>query len=175
MKIEKTIAVCTLDELSPEARRYAINQYRLNALAPSDEASRRSIYAFCERFGITVKNYSIVPHAKSFVDTDAKPSFFRNLRVSDYYRAKWPDGYDSAEWPTGHKLDATLYGTFKEHHKRNGDAYRAFIAALEAAVKELLAEKMEHLHTDEYIAEHLTANGFLYFNNGRMYESEFDL
>ena len=34
---------------------------------------------------------------------------------------------------------------------------------------------MEHLHTDEHIAEHLTANGFLYFNNGRMYESEFDL
>ena len=56
-----------------------------------------------------------------------------------------------------------------------GDAYRTFIAALEAAVKELLAEKMEHLHTDEHIAEHLTANGFLYFNNGRMYESEFDL
>ena len=173
MKIEKTITVCTLDELSPEARRYAINQYRLNTIEPSDEASRRSIYAFCERFGVTVKHCFIAPHANSFVDTDAKPRHFRNLRVSDYYRDKWPEGYDSAEWPTGHKLDATIYGTFKEHHKRNGDAYRAFFAALEAAVKECVAE-MEHHHTDEYIAEHLTANECLYFNNGRMYESEFD-
>ena len=174
MKIEKTITVCTLDELSPEARRYAINHYRDNNTESYAEASRRSIYAFCERFGVTVKMYFIAPHANSFVDTDAKPRFFRSLRVSDYYRDKWPDGYDSAEWPTGHKLDATLYGTFKEHHKRNGDAYRAFNAALDAAVKECVAE-MEHHHTDGYIAEHLTANGFLYLNNGRMYESEFDL
>ena len=63
-----------------------------------------SVKAFAAQFGVKLKNWELVTHGHSFIDTDAETSNFRGFTLK---MAK-----ELPEFPTGYCLDCTLRETF---------------------------------------------------------------
>lgn len=149
----ETTNIYTLDELSEAAKAKAIEHYRNTDESPfhwNDEALA-SIKGFCDRFGVQIKNYEISPYEKSWMHTDAEPVFFRGVKLRDF---------------TGYCIDYEIYGEFYRVFKKTGDAFQAFRAAIDAAVKWWQTD-MDHQLSDEYIAEHMMANEYEFTQDGK--------
>ena len=153
--IEETIY--HFDELSDEAKETARDSFRDMEPFWSKE-SIQSIEAFCEAFGVSLLDYSVDIY-RSFYRTDASNANFRGKRLSQFNREYMPTGYC---------LDICLWTTFYDVFKTTGDAKYAFNAALYAGFKGW-REDMKHQTTDEYIDDFILANGYEFYENGKLF------
>lgn len=155
------IDVFTFDELSDEskekAREWWLNDY--DTLEWSDEP-RVSIEAFCDRFGVKLKEWEVRPYSSPSYSTDVENRHFRGVRLSQI---------DRDAMPTGYCLDATLWTTFHDHFKKTGDAKGAFDAALWEAFK-AWRDDMEWQLSDECVDDYLITNGYRFLASGEFWE-----
>lgn len=153
----ETINIYTFDELSDEAKEKARDWYRDGMEYFWWNESLESIKAFCDGYGVTVKDYSVGPFERSWITTDASNENFRGVKLRDVPRD---------DTPTGYCLDcSTLWQTFHNEFKRTGDALRAFNEAIDAALAEIVAD-MEYQYTDESVDEHILINEYEFLENG---------
>ena len=154
--IEKT--VFTYAELSDSAKQTAKEWFSSGGYTWVDEGID-SIRAFCRALSLPDKlDYELSPYCHSYIDSDVTPAYFRGLKLKDI---------DRNAMPTGYCLDCDLFYTFYDTFKETGNAYGAFIAALDAAKKSIIAD-MEYQDSDEYIAEMMDVNGYEFDENGRI-------
>lgn len=156
------IDVFTFDELSEEAKEKAREWWRndCDPLAWNDE-SRGSIEAFCDHFGVKLKEWEVCPYSSPIYSTDAENRHFRGIRLSQI---------DRDAMPTGYCLDATLWMTFYDHFKKTGDAKGAFDAALWEAFK-AWRDDMEWQLSDECVDDCLIANGYRFLESGEFWRA----
>ena len=155
------IDIFAFDELSEEAKEKAREWWRTDFdFAWSDE-SRGSIEAFCDHFGVKLKEWEVCPYSSPIYSTDAENRHFRGIRLSQI---------DRDAMPTGYCLDATLWITFYDHFKKTGDAKGAFDAALWEAFK-AWRDDMEWQLSDECVDELLTINEYRFEESGKFWRA----
>lgn len=155
--IEQTIY--TFEELNDEAKERARDWWRSGGELFWCEESKESIQAFCDHFGVALKNWSIAPFAPLDYDVQYFNSHFRGMKLRDFKRDNMPTGYC---------LDCSLWLTFYDEFKRTSSARKAFDAAIEQGFKDWRAD-MESQLEDDYIDEHLIANGYEFTEDGERY------
>ena len=151
--IEKTIF--TFDELSESAKERAREWYRRGLKYPWWDEVKSSLESFCDEFGISVLNYSIVGRG-SFIRTNADNSHFRGLKLSKFDREAMPSGFC---------FDCALRYTFADEWKKSGDALASFKLALESFLNEV-ENDVEYQFSDEAVDESILANGYEFDENG---------
>ena len=153
--IEQTIY--QFDELSDKAKETARASFR--DMEPFwTKESIQSIEAFCEAFGVSLLDYSVDIY-RSFYRTNASNANFRGKKLSQFNREYMPTGYC---------LDIYLWTTFYDVFKTTGDAKYAFNGALYASFK-AWREDMEYQTTAEYINDFILANGYEFYENGKLF------
>ena len=153
--IEETIY--HFDELSDEAKETARDSFRDMEPLWTKE-SLQSIEAFCEAFGVSLLDYSVDIY-RSFYRTDTSNANFRGKKLSQFNRDYMPTGYC---------LDNALWMTFYDAFRTTADAKSAFNEALDAGFK-AWREDMKYQTTDEYIDDFILANGYEFYENGKMF------
>lgn len=156
-----TLNLYKFDELSDSAKDVAREWWR-NGLGNDYfwwNDSEASIKAFCDHFGVTIKDYSIGAFQPSWLETNAENSHFRGVKLKSIKRDAMPTGYC---------LDCALWQTFYDEFKRTGDALYAFNEAIEAAVSEIKAD-IEYQYSDESVDEMLAMNEYDFTENGKLY------
>ena len=154
----ETITLYQFDELSDDAKEKALEWLRQAQEYPWFDESMDSCKAFCEVFGVSVKDWSLGGYRYSFVNTDASPSHFRGFTLKDALRLT-----DSSL--TGYCLDYDLTQAFYDSFKQSGDAYEAFTDALQAFC--LAVEKdIEYTFSNEALAEWGQCNGYEFLESG---------
>jgi hypothetical protein len=118
-----------------------------------------SIRAFCDLFGVNLKDYSLSPYAYSYIETDAENQHFRGLTLKEV------ESNRSLEL-TGYCLDCNLLETMADSMKLTGCALSAFRDAIEAGKRGIIAD-MEWQDGEEYINEVMEANGYEFDEQGR--------
>ena len=156
---QQTVNLYKFNELNDAAKENAREWYRQNIAYPWFDESMYSIKAFCDEFGVTIKNYSIGAFCHSYIDTDSENSNFRGLKLKTVKRDNMP---------TGFCLDCDLWVTFYDEFKRTGNALYAFNDAIDNAVRSIVADA-EHQYTDESVDEMLTINEYEFTENGKIY------
>ena len=154
-----TINLYQFNELSDDAKERAREWWRDGLEYFWWDESIGSIRAFCDHFGVKIKDYSIGAYSPSYMDTDAENANFRGMRLADFTRDAMPTGYC---------LDCALWQTFYDEFKRTGSALKAFNEAIDAAVTEI-KEDAEYQYSDECIDELLVANKYDFTENGKIY------
>lgn len=156
---QETINIYQYHELTEEAQQYAIEKWRdVGEYFWMDEGMA-SIKAFCNHYGVSLKDWSLSPYAYSYITTDADGHHFRGITLKQVEREK-------DLMPTGYCVDCTLFLTMYEAMKENGgNALEAFRTAIEAGKNDLISD-MEYQDSNVYIAEHIEANGFEFLENG---------
>ena len=154
-----TIKLYKFNELSDDAKEIAREWYKTDLEYPWFDESLNSIKAFCDHFGVSVKNWSIGAFCPSYLTTDATNSNFRGVKLKSI---------DREQMPTGYCLDCDLWFTFYDEFKRTGDAFYSFNEALDVAAKEMQKE-WEYQYSDDAIDEFLTINEYEFTENGRIY------
>jgi len=156
----QTINTYKFTELSEDAQQKAREEYRQNGFEYHwQEESHESLKAFCNLFGVKVKDWSISTWGNSYIKTDAENSHFRG----------WNKAKVNAipEFLTGYCLDCAFIEEFKKEFEKTGDALYSFSEAIDAGLKEWVND-LEYQESDEYISEHLIANEYQFLENGRM-------
>jgi hypothetical protein len=120
-----------------------------------------SVKAFCQHFGVDLKDYSISPYSPSYIDTNVENHHFRGLTL------KQVDKNRSLEL-TGYCLDCDLLETMYTVMKQTGNALLAFNEAIEAGLKGIISE-MEYQDSEEYITEMMEINEYKFDAYGRIY------
>lgn len=154
-----TLNLYTIDELDDKAKEAAREWWRSTGELFWCEEAKDSITTFCERFGVTLKEWSVGPYAPYHFATDAEQRHFRGVKLSDFTRD---------HMPTGYCVDCALWQTFYDEFKRTGDAKAAFVEALHEGFKDWRND-MEGQLEDDYIDEHLSANLYQFTADGRFY------
>ena len=158
MRIEN-VTIYTFDELNDVAKDKAREWYRQGLEYPWFDESIGSIKAFCDEFGVSIKDYSIGAFSHSYIETDVENSNFRGLKLKNVKRDNMPTGYC---------LDCALWQTFYDEFKRTGDALHAFNDAIDNARREIVAD-IEYQYTDESVDEMLIINEYEFTENGSIY------
>lgn len=157
----ETITIYTFDELPNEAAKERARE-RGREWVGEDPAwnteSRQSIEAFCEHFGVKLKDWSIGAYCPLDYSTNADNSHFRGVKLSQFNRD---------HMPTGYCLDCDLWMTFFDQFKRTGDAKAAFESALDAGFNGWRRE-LEGQLEDEYIDEFLSINAYEFDECGNL-------
>lgn len=159
MRIQ-TVELYKFDELSDDAKETAREWY-INAGIEYfwwDDAFA-SVKAFCDHFGVSIKDYSVGAYSPSYIKTDAENANFRGIKLRSI---------DRDYMPTGYCLDCSLWFEFYDTFKRTGDALYAFNQAIDAAVSEIVRD-MEYQYSDEAIDEWLTINEYEFTADGSIY------
>ena len=145
----ETITIYKFDELPTDAAKERARE-RGRQWVSDDPSwcheSRQSIEAFCEHFGVKLKNWSVGPYSAPDYSTNAENSHFRGIKLAQFNRD---------HMPTGYCLDCDLWMTFYDEFKRTGDAKGAFDAALWAGFKSWqndLESQLEDEHIDEFLS-----------------------
>lgn len=146
------------NERAKERARERGRQWMSEDPAWCDE-SRQSIQAFCEHFGVTLRDWSVGAYSPIDYSTDATNQHFRGVKLRDI---------DRNAMPTGYILDCTLWQTMHDEFKRTGDAKAAFESALDAGFKEWRDDLKGQLE-DEYIDDFLTANEYEFDEDGYLH------
>ena len=154
-----TINIYTFDELPDDAKEVAREWWREGLDYPWWAESLDSIRAFCDRFGVSIKDYSVGAFSPAWITTDAQNANFRGLKLKTI---------DRDAMPTGYCLDATLYRVFYDTFKATGDALAAFNEAVDAAVYDIRND-MEWQLSDECVDEMLSINGYEFTEDGKIY------
>ena len=147
-----------LSELSDRARERALETMRgWPDIYGWSAESLQSIRAFCDHFGVTLKNYCVGPWSRVQYETDATNASFRGVKLRDIA---------PGNMPTGYCLDCALWGTMHREFKRTGDALYAFNRALESGFCEWRTD-WEDAYSDEQLADFADANGYEFDENGK--------
>lgn len=152
--IEKTIY--TFDELSDSAKENAREWYRRGLEYPWWDEVQSSLRSFCDEFGISVLDYSMGDSRRAFIKTDASPSNFRGLKLSEFDREAMPSGFC---------FDAGIRHNFAEEWTKTSDPFYAFGIALESFLREV-ENDVEYQFSDEAVDESIEANGYEFDENG---------
>ena len=154
--IEQTIY--RFDELSDKAKETARDYFRDLDYDWSNEA-KQSIETFCSAFNVSILDFCVDAYCPFNYKTDASNANFRGTRLSQFNRDYMPTGYC---------LDNELWTTFYDVFETTGDAKYAFNGALYAGFK-AWREDMEYQTTDEYIDDFILANGYEFYENGKLF------
>jgi hypothetical protein len=154
--IETTIY--TFEELSDEAKEQAIEKQRQYVEYPWFSECLDSLNAFCDEFGIEVKDYTFSDCYRAHISTNATTKHFRGLKLSSFNREAMP---------TGFCFDCDLRYSFHDEFKRTGDAYHAFESAIEAFLSSVRKD-IEWHYSDEAISEHLLINNYEFTEEGEV-------
>lgn len=156
----KTITTYSFSELSNQAKETAISNYRSKGFeyAWQDE-NHDSLNAFCDLFGVKVKDWNISTWGHSYITTDADNGHFRG----------WNKAKVNAipEFLTGYCLDCDYIETFKKEFERTGNALGAFEDAIDAGLSAWVQD-MEWQESDEYTIDCIEANEYQFLENGMM-------
>lgn len=153
------VCVYKFEELSDSAKEKARAWYREgNDYFWWDDALG-SIKAFCNEFGVKIKNYEVGMWGHSFLDTDAENHHFRGRKLKDVKRDYTPTGYC---------LDCDLWETFHDTWKTTGDPLGAFNEAIRVAVRDIVRD-MEYQNSDEAVDEMLVVNGYEFDEDGNRF------
>lgn len=157
----ETITIYKFDELPTDAAKERARE-RGRQWINDDPAwtteSRQSIEAFCEHFGVKLKNWSVGAYSAPDYSTNAENSHFRGVKLAQFNRD---------HMPTGYCLDCDLWMTFYDEFRRTGDAKGAFDAALWAGFKSWQNDLESQLE-DEHIDEFLTINEYEFDECGNL-------
>ena len=147
--IEKT--VYQFSELSDSAKEKARDWAKsLGDLYGWSADSRDSIEAFCDHFGVKLKDWRVGPWLPIEYSTDAENHHFRGVKLSSI---------DRDYMPTGYCLDCDLWFTFHDEFKRTGNAKYAFEQALCVGFRSW-REDWESAYEDAQIDDFLVANEY---------------
>lgn len=152
------IQLFTFPELSDKAKERAIEAYRYTIDFSWMDESRESIEAFCDAFGVKLRDWSVGAYEPFSFSTDASPQHFRGRKLREFNRDAMPTGYC---------LDSYLWVTFCDEFKKYGDALAAFNEALHEGFK-AWRDDMEFQLSDESISEALDCGGYEFTEAGLM-------
>jgi len=158
---EITQKVYTFDELSEDAKKRAIDGMYESTEYPFFDDFISSIKAFCDYFGIKIRDYQLSECAdRSFIKTDAESFHFEFFRV-ERFKEEWPsDGYYIGE---------ELCRVFVEYvHAAPDDVLDAFKGAIEDAIHSL-AQDISYTFSEEGLIENINSNEYEFLENGQMY------
>lgn len=155
---QETINIYQFEELSDKAKEKAIQWFLQGKMYCFIDESLYSIEAFCEQYGVKLKDYEVDSWRYSF-KTDVTNDSFRGLKLSDVKRDATLTGYC-----TDYTLAETFYDTFQE----TGDAKQAFNDALDKAFHGIQKE-MEYQESAEYATEMIIANEYEFTADGSIY------
>jgi hypothetical protein len=154
----ETINLYQFHELGEDAKEKALQWLRQAYEYPWFDECVDSLRAFCDVFGVSVKNCEL-GYGQGFVTTDAKNHHFRGFTLKDALRLT-----DSSL--TGFCFDYDLTQTFYDSFKRSGDALEAFSDALHSfciAVR----NDVENSYSDEALTEWSDCNQFEFLESGK--------
>lgn len=152
-----TKQVFFLSELSDRARERALETMRgRDDIYGWEAESLQSIRAFCNHFGVTLKNHCVGPWSSVEYETDATNANFRGVKLRDI---------DPENMPTGYCLDCALWQTMHREFKRTGDALHAFDHALNTGFCEWRTD-WEYAYSDEQLSEFAAINGCEFNEDG---------
>ena len=152
------IEVYAFDELDEDAKEKARDWYRDGIDYPWFSEAMKSIEAFVEHFGATVKNYEIGgDRGNDHIKTDITKDHFRGKKLKDI---------DPEYMPTGYCVDCSLWQTFHKEWSNTGDPMYAFQQALEAALYDIRAD-IEYQYTNESVDDEMIANDYRFTANGK--------
>jgi len=118
-----------------------------------------TIKAFCDLFGVTLKDYSLTTCSHSYITTNAENEHFRGLTLKQVEKNR-------ALSLTGYCLECDLLEAMADSMKETGCALKAFNEAIEAGKRGIIAD-MEWQDSEEYIAEMMEINGYDFDEDGR--------
>jgi hypothetical protein len=151
----QTINLYTFEELSDDAKENARNWFKNNHDYGWHSESRDSVTAFCDHFGVTVKDWSLDPFCPYDYEIDAENYHFRGRKLRQFKRD---------HMPTGYCLDCDPWMTFYDEFKKTGDAKRSFDKALDAGFKAWRAD------IEYYIDESIIVNEYQFTESGEFCE-----
>lgn len=114
-----------------------------------------SLRAFCDKFGVKIKEYN-VGYRGTDITTDAENNHFRGIRFKDI---------DKDESLTGYCGDSAFLYPFSDEWKRSGSALVAFKHALYEGLKEWENDR-DHAYSDEAIDEFIEINEYEFTEDG---------
>lgn len=157
----ETIVVYKFNELSDDAKEKARQWYRdtANDYFWLDEGLN-SIKAFCNMYGVEVKDYSFSLWGHSYLETDATNKHFRGLNLKTV---------DREAMPTGYCMDLNLANRFYDEFRRTGDALAAFNEAIDLTVRDIVEDWGTSLE-DEAVDETIKANEYEFIEDGSRYQ-----
>ena len=156
--ITQTIDLYSYDELSERAKE---NVRQWLGQEPFDYSERLdSLKAFCDRFGVVLRDYCIGDDRGAFIKTDATPAHFRGIKLKSI---------DREALPTGVCYDCGLMHEFYDVFKKTGDAHYAFRQALEEFLASVRRE-VEYTYSDEHTREMCEANGYTFTESGEYFQ-----
>lgn len=153
------VCVYKFEELSDSAKDNARSWFREGNDYPWWDDSLKSIKAFCNKFGVNIKDCQVGMWGHSFIDTDVENHHFRGRKLKDF---------DRHQTPTGYCLDCTLWETFHDTWKETGDPLRAFNEAVNVAVQDIVKD-MEYQDSDEAVDEMLIVNEYEFDVDGKRF------
>lgn len=118
-----------------------------------------TIKAFCDLFGVTLKDYSLSTCSHSYITTNAENEHFRGLTLKQVEKNR-------ALSLTGYCLDCDLLETMADSMKASGCALSAFNDAIDAGKRGIIAD-MEWQDSEEHIAEMMEINAYDFDEHGR--------
>lgn len=150
-------------ELDDSAKESARDWWRNVADYPFHSDNIASIKAFCENFGITLKDWSIYGRGE-YISTNAENCHFRGYTLANAKQLT-EQGYfpESGLW-----LDEVMIRSFYEDFKKTGDALYSFQQALESALR-AITEDIDYQFSDEAVDEMLTINEYEFTEDGKRY------
>ncbi len=151
-------------ELNEEAQKNALIWARNNIVDIYcwSAESLQSIKAFCQKYGVTLRDYQIGPWGGYEYTTNTNNSHFRGVRLKHV---------DREQWLTGYCLDNALMYAFYDTFKETGNAIGAFNAALDAGFK-AWQEDWEDSYSDESLGDFLDANEYGFTQYGSKWDGE---
>jgi len=154
------IQIYQFHELDDDAKEKAREWYRTNIEYPWFEEDKQCLDAFCNHFGVKVKDYSI-GDSSGFVRTNATNEHFRGVKLSEQERDVMPTGL----W-----LDCELFAHFYDEFKRTGNAKGAFEDALYNFTR-AVRDDVESYYWGEGVDETIEANEWTFTKEGKFYPS----
>jgi hypothetical protein len=145
-------------ELDDRAKEKAREWYRTSSDYPWYDEAIDSLRAFCDHFGVKVRDYSIGDD-RGFVKTDAEQRHFRGVKLSEQIRDRMPTGL----W-----LDCELFMHFYDEFKNTGNAKAAFEDALYNFTR-AVRNDVDSYYSDESIEESMEVNEWTFTANGKFY------
>lgn len=144
-------------ELSESAKEKAIDQFRddPDLFAWSDDW-KQSIKAFCDHFGVTLRDWSVGPWSPIEYKHDAENRHFRGIKLSSVDRDYMPTGYCG---------DCDLWFTFHDEFKKTGNALGAFDTAIHKGF-EGWRNDWEYAYSDDAIVELIQCNEYEFTAEG---------
>ena len=151
------VTLYKFNELPTEkAKERARNWWREGEEYPHFGEAVGSLKAFCNLFGVSVRDYCIGDDYRSFIKTDAEHQTFRGIKLKNFNRDAMP---------TGWHFDCSLMYEFCDVFKKTGDAHYAFQQALEQFLIDVRKDVEWHF-SDECIDELLEVNEYEFTEEG---------